>query len=549
MPLAGLFRKPLSLLRRQSASDHAETMTTVPTPSPTGSRDTLDRASTEPVRGSRRSVVVRFGLTDPGPNACPMAPCVAGQSPVEPRCSANDARAGPGSCPLAMCWPDVETFEVEARRSEEGRDALGEKGEPTASSASAKIPFLSKVVVAAAAATSGGTRTNDTASRSTRLLGTCSSERGRAGGWYSTSMGQHHIPRFLLKNWSVAGPKPGHMIHRYDIEEDRWKHYLPIVRQAQTKNMYGQLETTLSRTESQAAPCIRRVVANCQLPGNVPDRSNVTERAKVGLFFAVSFCRNLSEVDFSNDVYSAMLKQQAHEKYHEELACMGIDPKDYDINITPRGALAIRNIGIVAECLNGMGLYLLYSEDGGFFIGDSPCAIYNKWYAKSPERQHLAPGATGACLLVPLSPHHVILLYDSWMYDPAKSSAVVKEWIIRVTQSDVAEINLLQLVYARQYIYSNEPELRRSVRRLRPKVVGFRSEIEKTGSGLELFEVNTGNRIERFLAFGRSAPHLNLALPYLVVTPGYRHLAHSTRHVDLPRIAYKGPGIGKEPPA
>ena len=30
-------------------------------------------------------------------------------------------------------------------------------------------------------------------------------------------MGKHYVPQFLLKNWSVPGPKPGPMIHRYDI--------------------------------------------------------------------------------------------------------------------------------------------------------------------------------------------------------------------------------------------------------------------------------------------------------------------------------------------
>ena len=33
-------------------------------------------------------------------------------------------------------------------------------------------------------------------------------------------MGKHYVPRFLLKNWSVTGPKPGPMIHRYDIGRD-----------------------------------------------------------------------------------------------------------------------------------------------------------------------------------------------------------------------------------------------------------------------------------------------------------------------------------------
>ena len=361
-------------------------------------------------------------------------------------------------------------------------------------------------------------------------------------------MGKHYVPRFLLKNWSVTGLKPGPMIHCYEIDRDTWRHHEPIVRQAQEKNMYGQLETTLSHIESWAAPPIRRIVDHGQLPDNQPGTGKSTDLAKVALFLAATYCRNLSEADFQNEVYSAMLQQEVRTHHHEELLRMGIDPNDYDITVTPPGSLAIGNIEAVAKCLNGMGIYLLFSEDGGFVVGDSPCTIYNKWYANSPERQHLAPGVTGTCLFMPLSPRHVVVLYDCWMYDPPKSLAIEKDWIIHVDQSDVAEVNLLQLVYARQFIYSNEPELRRPVRGLRSKVIGFRSEVQKTSAGIELLDVRTGNRVERYLTFGRSAPPLDRALTYLAVASTYRHIPHERRHVDLPRTAYKRPDPGKGDP-
>ena len=359
-------------------------------------------------------------------------------------------------------------------------------------------------------------------------------------------MGKHYIPQFLLKNWSVTDLKPGPMIHSYNIDRDTWRHHEPIVRQAQERNMYGQLETTLSHIESWAAPPIRRIVDSGRLPDNQPGTGKLTDRAKVALFLAATYCRNLSEADFQNEIYSVMLQQETRTHYHEELLREGIDINDYDITVAPPGSLAMRNIGVVAKCLDGMGIYLLFSEDGGFVIGDSPCTVYNKWYTKSPERQHLAPGVTGTCLFVPLSPRHVILLYDCRMYDSAKSSAIEHDWIIRVDQSAVAEVNLLQLVYARHCIYSNEPKLRRSVRRLRPKVVGLRSELQKTGAGIELLDVKTGNRVERYLTFGRSAPPLNLALTYLAVASVYRHVPHGRRHVDLPRTAYKRSDPGEE---
>ena len=354
-------------------------------------------------------------------------------------------------------------------------------------------------------------------------------------------MGKHYVPQFLLKNWSVPGPKPGPMIHRYDIDTDGWRHHEPIVRQAQEGNLYGQLEATLSRIESWAAPPIREIVDNGQLPENLP-AGKLTDRAKVALFLASTYCRNISEADFQNEAYAAMLKQEARTRYHEELRQKGIDLDDYDITVTPRGSLAMRNIGSVAECLDGMGIYLLFSDVGGFIIGDSPCTIYNKWYSRCPERQHLAPGVPGTCLFVPLSPRHVILLYDRRMYDPAKPLTIENDWIIHVDQFAVAEINLLQLVYAQRCIYSNEPELRRPVRRLRPKVVGLRSELQRTGAGVKLLDVRIENRVERYLTFGRSAPPLDLALTYLDVASAYRHIPHRRRHVDLPRTAYKGTG-------
>lgn len=352
-------------------------------------------------------------------------------------------------------------------------------------------------------------------------------------------MGKHYVPQFLLKNWSVTGPKPGPTIHRYDIDPDAWRHYEPIALQAQERNPYGRVETTLSRIESWAAPVIRDIIANGQLPENEPD-GRFTDRAKVGLFLAATYCRNISEADFHNEVYAAMLKQEARTRYHEELRQKGIDPNDYGITVTPRGLLAMRNIGGVAECLDGMGIYLLFSNDGGFIIGDSPCTIYNKWYAKCPERQHLGPGVTGSCLFVPLSPRHVVLLYDRWMYDLAKSFAIENGWTIHVDQSAVVEVNLLQLVYAQRYVYSNEPRLRRPVRILRPKVVGLRSELQRTGAGIELLDVRIENGVERFLTFGRSAPSFELGLTYLDIASAYRHIPHERRHVDLPRTAYKG---------
>ena len=155
------------------------------------------------------------------------------------------------------------------------------------------------------------------------------------------------------------------MIHRYDIDADAWRHHVPIVRQAQEGNLYGQLETTLSRIESWAAPPIRKIVDDGQLPENLP-AGTLTDRAKVALFLASTYCRNISEADFQNEVYAAMIKQEARTRYHEELRQKGIDLDDYNIAVAPRGSLAMRNIGGVAECLDGMGIYLLFSDVGGF---------------------------------------------------------------------------------------------------------------------------------------------------------------------------------------
>lgn len=120
--------------------------------------------------------------------------------------------------------------------------------------------------------------------------------------------------------------------------------------------------------------------------------------------------------------------------------------------------------------------HLISSSSNVFLTSDNPVVRYNQ-YCEGIEHSGVTGVASkGLQLFVPLSPRHYLILYDSSTYRAVAGRFTRKS---KAVDSDIDQLNKIQLMSAEDHIYFSERQQLQDILRLLPEVSDLR-DIDRT---------------------------------------------------------------------
>jgi hypothetical protein len=192
------------------------------------------------------------------------------------------------------------------------------------------------------------------------------------------------------------------------------------------------------------------------------------------------------------------------------------DIETFQIGFENAVLMALQHLPPMIDAISDLYAHLIVSPTKAFITSDNPAFKYNLYCEKI---QHM--GITGALnrglqIFLPLAPHLQLMLYDAAIYKvPAARFSVA-------TQSDVDNMNAMQLFSAGENIYFSDWQQLNNVRKLAAKlrhhrkvdritVLEYGQDDDPTCSLLHEFERTPYLKIElSFLRVNRSARRISL---------------------------------------
>lgn len=259
----------------------------------------------------------------------------------------------------------------------------------------------------------------------------------------------HYVPRFYLKLFS----RDGKNISLLNLSSKRTVIEATPNTQCYKDYFYGkdqQTENALSLIESKVSRIINSVVSDCALPNPHSERL---------LIFLIHIL-----MQHNRTVYSASMYNEQAEKIVKILMAPKIEEMNWP-------AAAVDNIRITLKNAPQFGLNMatpLYplimdlkwkllraTGKHEFITSDNPVVFYNQLFSFQKNGGKTGLASKGLEIFFPISPRHLVLLYDDKVY----KVGVKKDNVINIENPrDMEQINRLQYVSALENIYFYNPE-------------------------------------------------------------------------------------------
>lgn len=244
---------------------------------------------------------------------------------------------------------------------------------------------------------------------------------------------QHYIPRMILRNFSDNG-----YIYLCDVTNKKiLNNSVPYKNQCQEDYMYGSdllLENGLGKIENEASVIINRIISNnefTQTDGSMLKNLIITQwlRTKGAAIRAqLGTTKTMLEIcdDCGLQVDASICVQEDNNLYKKIAAD--------NVNFAINGELNT----------DGLELCLLVNRtDTELIISDDPVVIGNEFQ----PNYGLGVECAGVYFFMPISPFHILLLYDNKMYELQRSELSV---------TDIQYLNNKQLKKAYKNLYARD---------------------------------------------------------------------------------------------
>jgi len=261
----------------------------------------------------------------------------------------------------------------------------------------------------------------------------------------ATRKRQHFIPKLYLKFFSCNGDET--TIGLYNLDNNIFKEQVPLKPQAKEDYFYGDdgyLEEQLSKLENTAAPALHKVLATNSLPSRTD-----------GSYFNV-FAFTLILSHRTKDV-AEEVKEMTDKMWRE---FMRYDDRFKDVidnyRIYPKYPAAMALIASAERIPLALDLkakLLINATPTKFISSDNPVVKYNQFLE---QRKH--PGGNvglltkGLQVFFPLSPTHMLVYYDDWIY---KIGDRRKDIVELTNTTDIDTLNYLQVLNCYDHLYFN----------------------------------------------------------------------------------------------
>jgi hypothetical protein len=253
----------------------------------------------------------------------------------------------------------------------------------------------------------------------------------------------HYVPKLYLKQFAS---KP-RRIHVCVLGTRLYCQDVGLKDQCQRPRLYGKtddLENDLMKLETLVAPTIDSVVNTSSLP-----EAGSIDHANLLLFTAFQAARTPFAIAGMSDGF---------EKLYENVTAHGRgDVRDLEqIKMQHDESVlqSLKNASLVASYWADLEMHLsLNKTENPFFTSDNPVVLYNQ-YCEGLKGM----GTTGAIrrglqVFVPISPRHLLVLYDKLVYTVGAKNADSTEVY---SEEDSRTLNILQVANADEILLFSE---------------------------------------------------------------------------------------------
>ena len=237
----------------------------------------------------------------------------------------------------------------------------------------------------------------------------------------------HYVPKSYLKRFA-SKPK---RINLFNLSRQIAREDISIKDQCRKPNYYGDQsnEDALTDMETAAGRAINHLISR-------PERTLPTAILR---FVAMQRVRTPASVDSTVEAFRKMFELMA-------------SPRAPDVNqlksavesyVTPELALTMADE--LANAVSDLRFKVLSHPESVFITSDNPAFFYNQYCEQAQNTGIAGADRLGLQIFLPLSPRHLLMLYDGGTYDYVNNGMP--------TESDVEALNGLQIVTAEHNIY------------------------------------------------------------------------------------------------
>jgi hypothetical protein len=226
----------------------------------------------------------------------------------------------------------------------------------------------------------------------------------------------HYVPQFYLRNFA-SSPK---RINLYNLRTEFSFPDAGIKEQCYRPKLYGetdQVEDFLSKIEADASPILTSIVEANSLPDHDSD-----EYIVLMMFIALQMQRTVRTGERMNAGLDGMMKQVMQ----EAPSLSRVDTDDYTIGYDNPSLISLHMAREIAYCLDDLQYHIIHlPKERRFITSDNPIFSYNQYCEGLQGMGVTAALSRGLQVFFPLSPHVLLMLYDSNIFKPAREGVHV----------------------------------------------------------------------------------------------------------------------------
>jgi len=316
----------------------------------------------------------------------------------------------------------------------------------------------------------------------------------------------HYVPRFYLHAFQSA-PR---QIHLYNIARKKYILNVSLRDQCYQHKFYGsddQLENNLAILDGAIAPALQGIRNNERVPPQGSDTHDL-----LLLFVALQSLRTTVAAARVN----ASIDKLAKQVFFNDPRLDGVDLDAVTVGYQDPVREALLNLDVLISCIDDLGTHLVVSREGQFITSDNPVFRYNQYCEGIRTSGTIGGLSRGLQIFVPLSPSHLVVLYDRKVYKFGSRSAKVNI----ASQRDMEYLNLMQLTGAAENVYFSGDHQIKLIDTIAHKVSRFRKE-----DSAQIREFLAEDRDDRSLVhLFEKAPNINLDLSFASIQRNARRV-------------------------
>ena len=336
-----------------------------------------------------------------------------------------------------------------------------------------------------------------------------------------TTRQHHYVPQFYLRRFKSRCRRINlHNIHRsLTIPDASIKH------ECSKPNYYrtAQIEDALAELEARAASAIPALCDG----GRGCDMDTVRQFIAVQLLRTPSFTRRTETTHskfqeiFGGDVVNADSMRT--------IRFDAVEPKNLPV-------YNLRMSDALARAMEDLRSIVVETAAGAFITSDNPVFKYNQYLEEIRNHGTTGLGQTGIQIFLPLSPKHVLVMYDKDVYDYVKKQLP--------TETDVEVLNGLQVISASNNLYFNDGTKSAIVQDLASQYAHLRQDDPTV-----LAEFSSDDNPQHSLAITYDqTPNVGLNLSFLRVKQRAARLSISKRLRNALRPPFRQPAVRRGGP-